>query len=89
MRKQPRAMVACGMKPDFTFNTKPMTCQLCRCDEVYQEIDNEQFRVNVCDDCGAWHVVSKGNGRAWWYFDAQLPSDMAPRFMQSIIESTT
>jgi hypothetical protein len=85
--KPKRAMVAAGLNwKTKQFNTRPKICGLCGCDEVYNDIDNSRHIVGVCDNCGAWHPITKGDG-SWWYHEAQLPNQMAPTFRQSLIDS--
>lgn len=73
--------VSWGLKPGGGWqHTEFKRCQLCKAPEVHIEKDDDVRRVMVCDNCGGIEVISKG--ATWWYHDAQLPANMAPRWLQ-------
>lgn len=85
-----REMAVSGLKPDGTWaNRDPWRCPLCGGDEVYRVADNPKMIVKQCegaDDCGALGVVSKGKS-SWWYHDWRRPEDMAPRWLEQVLEA--
>lgn len=59
-------------------------CILCKGPNCHVDRDTSAFRVYVCDDCCGMEIISKGDGKAWWYHGARQPHQWPKAFLELV-----